>query len=122
MKTQWIDSNELGEAVFALLQECPELLSGKDSMSEEMLLYEAAAQSAMLDLMERRVPDLSHTPLQVRALVTALMSQFLLDLASGPLQNERWEVPRAASPADQARHAIAALLRGKTALRQPPLQ
>jgi len=118
MKT--LSSEELGEAVFAMLKEQPFILAKNAQITHDMLLHEQAAQSMLLDLMERRIENLDDAPDAVRGLIAAFMSQFLHDLAIGPLQNEKWEAPSEAPPADQARYVIAALLREKTSLWRSP--
>lgn len=114
MKLVLIDSTTLGEGVFALLREDPRLLARGIRLTPEMLHFEAAAQSTLLDILEGRdpAPDI---PNEVLALVTAFMAQFLLDL-TGPLAGSLWSVPSEASPADRARLALAALLRERLGL------
>jgi hypothetical protein len=111
-----IDSSKLGECLFAMLKEHPDLLTD-DRLTADATPYELAAQSAMLSFAKKELADLSALPKPVRILIAMFIGQFAKDL-TGPLSRERWHVPRGIPMPDQARFVIAGLLQENSS-RQP---
>lgn len=111
MRTVLLNADELAQCVWEMTREFPCLMAD-GTITPDCLLFESAAQDALLAFCEERTDTVKGLPLPVRLLVKAFIANFLGTLLQDPQQKTaQFEVPQDAPQSGQARHAIAALLR-----------
>jgi len=120
METVLITAQDLAQGVWDLTLQNPVLLTPGE-ITQDCLLYEAAAQNFLLDFCERRAVDLQDLPKPVKMLVKAFIANFLnMLLQDQQLKTQMFQVPKDADKSDQARFAIAQMLREQIGQNAPP--
>lgn len=112
MKLMQISSDDLSKCVWDLMKQYPFLIKVK--LTQDCLLYEVAAQQALLDFCERRTETMEDLPEPVRQLVAAFIVDFMVKLIKDPhMKKQVYPVPHGMDSIGQARYAIAAMIRSQ---------